>query len=233
MHTEKTRIVLLAKSGNAFCDYAVAILKSYFDGDKLIVRRGLAGAPIDADLFDIRPSYILSFLSPWIVPSSILDSAEVAAVNFHPGPPDYPGTGCYNFALYEQARQYGITCHHMKPKVDTGAIIMTSMFDVAPNDTVETLKLKSMNHMLFCFERIINLIASGRELPVSGEKWTRPPFTRKQLRELCRITPENNNPRDIMLRVRATSYPSAADVAYVEIGGRNFYCRSENREPLV
>ncbi len=66
--------------------------------------------------------YIISFVSPWIIPENLLNSAQKAAINFHPGPPDYPGTGCYNFALYEGTKKYGVTAHHMEKKVDTGNI---------------------------------------------------------------------------------------------------------------
>ena len=46
--------------------------------------------------------YIFSYLCPWILPLRVIRSAKIAAVNFHPGPPSYPGSGCYNFAIYNQ-----------------------------------------------------------------------------------------------------------------------------------
>jgi methionyl-tRNA formyltransferase len=161
----------------------------------------------------------------------MLGSAKIAAINFHPGSPDYPGTGCYNFALFEKAARYGITCHHMKEKVDTGDIIAVSYFDIAPNENVETLKLKSMNHMLMCFSDIIQMIYNKQELPVLAEKWRRKPFTRKQLDRLCRVDPLESGEEN-ELRIKATFYPGA-DGPYVQINDRKFVLQAEERKPIV
>ena len=72
---------------------------------------------------------IVSYLARWIVPAPLLARAALA-LNFHPGPPEYPGYGCNNFAIYEGAREYGVTCHHMAPRVDTGAIVEVLRFPV-------------------------------------------------------------------------------------------------------
>ena len=62
--------------------------------------------------------------------------SKTAAINFHPASPEYPGTGCNNFALYENAGEYGVTCHYMAPKADTGKIIKVKRFPVFANDDV-------------------------------------------------------------------------------------------------
>ena len=48
-------------------------------------------------------------------------------------------------------------------------------------------------------------ILKGEELPVSKEKWTRKPFTRKELNELAEITPDMDN-EEVKKRIRATSF---------------------------
>jgi methionyl-tRNA formyltransferase len=194
---------------------------------------GGAGEKINDELHWHKPEYIISFLSPWIIPSSLLNSAQKAAINFHPGSPSYPGIGCYNFAIYEQVDQYGVTCHHMKEKVDAGDIIMTSYFRISPDETVESLKLKSMNHLLFIFEKIICGVYEDDPLPVSDEKWLRQPYTRRQLDDLCRIDPRTMDDREIKSRIRAADYRSPREGAYFEIGGRRFYAETSLNEPLV
>lgn len=42
-------------------------------------------------------------------------------------------------------------------------------------------------------------------LPVTDEHWTRKPFTRKQLNELCHIRPEMSE-EEIERRIKATTY---------------------------
>jgi methionyl-tRNA formyltransferase len=131
---------------------------------------------------------IISYLARWIVPSGLLGRAGTA-INFHPGPPEYPGYGCNNFAIYESAREYGVTCHHMAPRVDTGAIIEVTRFPVLPADNAGTLLARAYDVQLALFHRIVGLIARGETLPASAETWTRKPFTRAQFGELGRLTP--------------------------------------------
>jgi methionyl-tRNA formyltransferase len=149
--------------------------------------------------------YVISYLSRWVVPGDLLGRAGKAAINFHPGPPEYPGIGCVNFALYDNASEYGVTCHHMAPRVDTGAIIAVGRFPILPSDGVETLLSRTHERLLGLFEEIAALLAEGRDLPASTEKWTRRPGTRRELDELGRITPEMSRD-EVARRVRATLY---------------------------
>lgn len=228
----KRKIMLFCKK-TLYCEYAIKILESYYKSDQLLIVRGDVGTKIDEELQWYRPEYIISFLSPWILPSGLLRSAQKAAINFHPGSPRYPGAGCYNFALYERAEQYGVTCHHMEPSVDSGKIVMTSDFPIAPMETVESLKLKAMNYLLFLFEKVIGILHRQDMLPASHEKWLREPYTRKKLNALCRIDPSTMDEEEIRLRVRATDYCSHYDGAYIEVGGQRFSARSAVKEPLV
>lgn len=220
------KILLFSKKRNVFCDYAEAIMKSNFKNGEVMSIRGNAGDKLDDGLHWYQPEYIISFVSPWIIPKSVLASAKKAAINFHPGSPDYPGTGCYNFALYENSKKYGVTVHHMEETVDTGKIIMTSYFDISPFETVETLKLKSMNHLLYCFEKILSCISCNKPLPVSDEAWARKPFTRKEMEELFEIDLTNDKKEDIENKLRAAEY-SGSDGAFITLFGHKFYYSQE------
>ena len=147
---------------------------------------------------------VLSFLSPWIVPAAALNAAEWA-INFHPGPREYPGIGCYNFALYEGAVEYGAVCHRMAPAVDTGEIIAESRFAIAPDETVLSLRERTLEAMLELFRRMTERLALRRELPRAGT-WTRRPFRRSELEALRHVT--RDLPADeIARRERAITYP--------------------------
>ncbi|MBC2118320.1 formyltransferase family protein [Listeria booriae] len=226
------KIMLFCKK-TSFCDYAVKILQSYFSEEEIKVVRGDGSTKLDEELSWYQPEYIISFLSPWIIPQCLLDIAQKDAINFHPGSPDYPGSGCYNFAIYEGSQQYGVVCHHMEKSVDTGKMVSTSYFDISPYETVETLKLKSMNHLLYIFEKVINEIYVNDTLPKSKEKWTRVPFTKKQLDELCEIDPITMDQKEIDLRIRATDYNSAYKSAYFKIDEKKHYIASSMKEPIV
>lgn len=161
------------------------------------------GDPWPQDTGASEWDYILSYLSRWIVPAELLNKAKLA-INFHPGPPEYPGYGCNNFAIYEEAKDYGVCCHHMAPRVDTGAIIATQRFPVLLNDDAGALLARAYDYQLVLFYEIVARIIRGEELPVSSEKWTRQPFTRRQFDELGRITADMTRD-EAAKRTRATN----------------------------
>lgn len=226
------KVLMLSKKQNVFCDYAELILKSSINNEEYLSVRGNVGDNLNEELYWFKPDYLISFVSPWIVPGTLLRSARKSAINFHPGSPDYPGTGCYNFALYERADKYGVTVHKMEEKVDSGDIIMTSYFDISPLETVESLKLKSMNHLLYCFEKIIANIISDAPLPISEEKWRRQPFTRKEMYQLFEIDPLKHDNQEIERRIHAAAYPGEPG-AYIKLSDRKFYLPFEERDPIV
>lgn len=196
------RVILLSKR-DRFSREAQKNCAAAFDAVEIY--EGAVGDPEPAALSSCEGATVISFLSPWIVRKATLDQAEIA-INFHPASTDYPGSGCYNFALYEAAPEYGATCHHMLPKVDTGAVILERRFPVRENDTVETLKLTTMETMLAMFREIIATLAAGEPLPAADTHWTRKPFTFRQMEDLKVIVPAMP-PAEISRRVRATVYP--------------------------
>jgi methionyl-tRNA formyltransferase len=163
--------------------------------------------------------YIISYLSRWVVPAEVLEQAKLAAVNFHPASPEYPGIGCNNFALYENASEYGVTCHHMASRVDTGPIIAVRRFPVLPQDDVASLLKRTYEHQIALFLEIAQAMAEGMPLPNSAETWRRPPFTRQQFNELFKIQPGMSR-EEIARRVRALSY--GAFQPYVDLEGYRF-----------
>jgi len=196
-------ILFLGKKDDAHCDKALEFSLSNFTDVTACL--GKWGDPIPGVLSCWKGDYIFSYLSRWIVPDDLLKRTKSAAINFHPGSPDYPGVGCTNFALYDEITEYGVTCHHMAPRVDTGPIIAVKRFPVFPTDNVESLMFRTYDSQLLLFHEIAGLIVEGKQLPVSEEKWTRKPFTRNELNRLARITPLMNR-EEIARRIRATQF---------------------------
>lgn len=220
-------VVLLAKQ-TEWSMHAVSIAEVLL-GDRLIVVTGKSGDSFP-ELDRERYSVVISFLSPWIVPVWLLDRAD-NAINFHPGTCEYPGIGCYNFALYEGAREYGAICHHMAPEVDTGPIVAERRFNVSPYETVESLKLRTMVTMINLYHEIVGLIADGQPLPAAALTWKRKAFTRKELENLGQISLEMQ-PDEIKRRARAMTYPGFPGLK-LRIGEINFETDVPKRKPLA
>ncbi len=210
-------LLFLGKADDPECARALQFCQQAFDPVTYCL--GKWGDPLPPEIQAWEGDYIVSYLSRWVVPEALLNRARKAAINFHPASPEYPGIGCNNFALYEDAKEYGVTCHHMAPRVDTGRIIAVRRFPVYPEDDVDALLKRTYENQIALFFEIAQLMAEGKDLPVSPEAWTRPPFTRKQFNELFRITPDMTKD-EIARRVRAVSYGSYQP--YVELAGFRF-----------
>ena len=221
--------VLLLSKTDGFSRTAAEIARIAF-GERLEWCAGRVGEPLPREALAVGPRLILSFLSPWIVPAELLERAEIA-LNWHPGSADYPGIGCYNFALYEEAASFGATCHRMAARVDTGEIIEERLFPVFAGDTVESLKLRTMVTMSAMFHDTVCQLSGGWQPTPCGVSWSRAPFTRRQLEDLKRIDP-NMAPDEVRRRVRATTYPSHTG-AFVELGDVRFVVPVPERAPLA
>ncbi|MCC7117601.1 MAG: hypothetical protein IT310_03665 [Anaerolineales bacterium] len=222
MTQSTSSLLFLGKVDDADCLRALDFCKTHFAN--LTHCLGKWGDPLPESIRKWRGDYVVSYLSRWVVPEELLNNAKIAAINFHPASPEYPGIGCNNFALYENAAEYGATCHHMAGKVDTGKIIAVKRFPVYPEDNVETLLARTYENQIALFLEIIGMLAKGEALPTSSETWTRPPFSRKQFNELFVIQPEMSA-AEIQSRIRAISYKHWQP--YLEIHGYKFEYKPE------
>lgn len=144
-------------------------------------------------------AYILCFRSLFILPKSVLQNASVAAINFHPAPPEYPGSGCINFALYDNAKEYGVTAHVMNTKVDNGTILRCERFPIEVSDTLDSLLKRTHQALLDLFVSFVQRLAQDNEAFLreceadsTSETWRGEARTMKELEALqtlsCDIT---------------------------------------------
>lgn len=197
------KILFIGKMDDPYSGIAAAFVKQHFKDPVIIFSR--RGDPFPSELNDWEGDLLISYLSQWIIPPFLLENASMAAINFHPGPPDYPGIGCTNFAIYNGEKEFGLTCHHMFSKVDCGPIIAVNKFPVFETDTVFSMTQRCYVEILHLFISILSDILQGKNLPVSQEYWKRKAYTRKDLNRLCELTPEMS-PEEVEKRVRATTY---------------------------
>lgn len=150
--------------------------------------------------------FIISFLYPNVIPKSVLDKGKVN-INFHPASSDYPGTGCYNFALYEEAREYGGVAHLMLPLVDSGKIISEKRFPINENnDSIIELQNETHKVLYELFVKIFNDIRIGITDWKEVSKWSKKPTTRKQLNAMCYID-NSMDKAEVLRRYKAFHHP--------------------------
>jgi methionyl-tRNA formyltransferase len=206
-------ILFIGKAGDFFSCQAADFILVHYPTAKIVY--STRQQPFPQDLLNWKGDLIISYLSQWIIPKTLLQNAALAALNFHPGPPEYPGIGCTNFAIYNRENEFGVTCHHMASKVDTGEIVAVRRFPVYQTDSVYSITQQCYNHILHLFYDIFSQLMNGEKIPEANEIWKRKPYLRKQLDELCRLTPDMDV-KEIERRIKATDY--LHPWAYMQLG---------------
>lgn len=170
--------------------------------------------------------FIFSFRSHLILPEVLIRKASIAAVNFHPGPPEYPGSGCVNFALFDCAALYGVTAHIINRKVDSGKILDVVRFAIHESDTVGTLLDRTYNYLLGMFYAVVatlvmNELSSVHDFVSKGidETWHGPARRMSELESLYEV-PFDVSAHNLEKIVRATNTTSFKP--FVLIHGHKF-----------
>ena len=198
------KICFLAKIDKPGVEDAIAYTYKYFNKIDIFHDKNCDSIP--KKLFIKKYDLIISYLSPWIVPKEVLKKTRLWNINFHPGPPSYPGIGCFNFAIYNSENTYGSTAHIMESRVDTGKIIGVERFPMTKSETVISLSQKTYYAQLKLYKNIIKYIKEKKILPSVNEKWERIPYTRLQLEKLSTIT-DKMDTEEVKRRLRSTYYP--------------------------
>jgi methionyl-tRNA formyltransferase len=214
------KILFIGKKNDTNTQLASEYVRQIFPETQVVF--GSRDEQFPVELFSWRGDYIFSYLSPWIIPKSLLETALFGAINWHPGPLEYPGIGCTNFAIYNGEKEFGITCHYMLDKVDTGEIIEVKKFSILENDTVFSVTQKCYVLILNSFFRTVEKIANGTPLPKSTDNWKRKPYTRKELNNLTEVKPDMSL-EEIEKRIKATTYDKPW--AYLELYGKRFFLK--------
>lgn len=196
-------VLFLGKGNDTHCQRALSFCRSVFESVE--AHLGAWGDPLPEACGAWEGDFVFSYLSRWVVPEPLLMRARRAAINYHPGSPDYPGIGCVNFALYDGAPEFGVTCHHMAGRVDTGEIIAVKRFPVFSTDDVASLLARTYDFQLTLFYEVTAFLLGEGGLPVSSERWTRRPYTRREVDQLSTVTSEMTA-EEIARRARATTF---------------------------
>lgn len=203
------RALFFGRWGCGATEQALTHLNSLGLQTTFITSRG-RGEPMPEETESWRGEFIFCFRSFFILRKNLIDRAAVAAVNFHPAPVEYPGSGCVNFALYDGADRYGVTAHLINEKIDNGPVIECRRFPILPNDSVDTLLARTHIKMLDLFFDVTTELTLGgcRALDAmvaksGSERWVGDARTVKDLERLKNIPPDATE-EEMKRRIRAT-----------------------------
>ena len=226
MGNKKLGVILFM--GRANCSYSkkVEILLKKISHKFFYFESNNMGEKIDDYLLKINYDYIFCFRSYYILKKKLLKNVNKVAINFHPGPPEYRGTGCVNYAVYDNSKFYGSTAHIINEKIDNGKIIDVKKFKIKKNNTISEILNKTYEVMSNQAISIINKIKldscyiDKKILKNKNIKWSKKIKRIKELNKFYQID-TNLNKKDFFHKIRATNTPRFKP--YVIIYGKKFF----------
>ena len=180
---------------------------------------------INKKYLKLNYDYIFCFRSFYILKNNILKKVNKAAINFHPGPPEYRGTGCVNYALYENSKFYGCTAHLINEKVDNGKIIDVKKFNINKKnsisevltktyETISGLAISTIKNIKKNPDFVENQILKNKDI-----KWSNKIKKLKDLNNFYQIN-KNIKKNDFLNKIRATDTPKFKP--YIKLYGKKF-----------
>ena len=143
---------------------------------------------------------LVSFCSDVIVAPPILACFKGGCYNFHPGPPEYPGSHAASFAIYDQVETYGVTAHEMASSVDTGPIVGVDRFAFPNAFRFLELEVKAHKGLSKLFEKLApDLVNTTQSLAHIDVKWRSQKRTKKKFECMQKITADMSE-EEIRLR---------------------------------
>ena len=99
-----SKVIFFCRKNDFYSNLMKDFLKKKFSRVK-IIHSSINKKKINEKLVRGSFEYIFCFRSYFILNKKFLSKADYA-INFHPGPPEYRGIGCVNFALFNNERKY-------------------------------------------------------------------------------------------------------------------------------
>jgi methionyl-tRNA formyltransferase len=147
-------------------------------------------------------SRLIAFATGEIVPTSILNRLGYGAINFHPGPPTYPGWAPAHFALYNREHQFGVTTHVMVERVDAGPIIDVKLFPIPADISVLGLEGLAYAHLAHLFWGMAEALAvNASPPPTQPIEWGPKKYSRRLYQDICNI-PLDIGPEEFERRIK-------------------------------
>jgi methionyl-tRNA formyltransferase len=165
-HQQDIRILFFGRNQCAGSERLLSQIRRH-GFDVTFVKSHGRGEKLPKDIQEWAGDYIICFRTLFILPDSLLKKARVAAINFHPAPPEYPGSGCINFALYDEVSDYGVTAHLMNKKIDNGKILEVRRFPVHKSQDLSSVLVRTHAELHSLCSDFITAISSEGESYIS------------------------------------------------------------------
>jgi methionyl-tRNA formyltransferase len=111
----------------------------------------------------IAPDYIFSFYYRHLIPTAILDTARIAALNMHGSLlPKYRGRAPVNWAVLHGETETGASLHIMEAKPDAGDIVGQMAVPINADDDATGVFAKVSNAAVQVMQSVLPALLEGR-----------------------------------------------------------------------
>ena len=204
----KKKILFFARYGDIRSKKILTLLKKKFNYVKVCWSE-FKGQKIPSNIYTDSYDFIISYRSYFILKDRLLNKAKLA-INFHPGPPDFRGIGCLNFALLNNSSKYGATCHLINNRIDSGKIIKSVFFKIKKNSSLKSVLYKTHAEMFKLAKDVISNINDKKYIKKCIKKskkykWSKKYYKQSNLDEIYKLNLDysKNQMKNIL---RATLY---------------------------
>lgn len=170
---------------------------------------------------------LISFSYKRLLPLSVVNKAKLA-INFHPAPlPFYRGRGTTSQVLIQNGDKWGVTCHFIGEKFDTGRIIERRWFNIT--DELRTGKRLSEYSWQLCVEllkEVVSNIIENKPINSFEQEKDGHYYSMKELQD-AKVVNVYDAPESVNRKIEALWFPPY-EGAYIEIGGEKFFLLNEN-----
>ncbi len=203
----KYRVLLFGRKNDVNTENLKNFLKKKFLNVKVLYSENQKKKSFKNQIKNWKGDFIFSFRSKYILKRDLLKKVKYSAINFHPGPPEYRGVGCVNFAVLNETKSYGVTAHLINSKIDAGHILKVKRFRIEKNETLNKILNKTHKELFDISKEIINLCYKKPNIKqyITKIKWSKKIYTKKDLDKLYKIDKKSSYSR-IKKIIRATQY---------------------------
>lgn len=162
-----------------------------------------------------------------LIKKPIIDHVQGKIFNVHCAPlPEYKGMFAYNWGIFNQEKEWGVTVHYVNEKFDEGDIIELVRFPVDPNTiTVKALEHQSQQVGAEVTLRLVERFASGEDVAGVPQQSGGHYYSREDFETLKRVSLQESA-ETIAKKIQACYCPPY-EGAYFERDGKRFYLHRE------
>jgi methionyl-tRNA formyltransferase len=197
-----SKVLFLARNKLRYNNLILNILKKKFTKVE-IFKSDHIGQDLPNKFYEKKYDYVFSYRNYIILKQRFLNQVNVAAINFHPAPPNLRGFAPASFAILKNLKKFGSTVHIMDHKLDHGLILDVKYFKIPKRSNIQKLlNLTYYNQILQIkfFFRNFEIFLKKKN---SKYKWSKNIYSKKEIDNKMYIKSKFSK-RKINLIIRAT-----------------------------